>query len=162
MTNLVTVTELVTLKNTLKRLKTVFLRPNQLTTKTAGNRIKTATREMKKTMMTTAMLVVMAAGVMMLSAFVTPKQDAKAESSQIQMSDDAWKLFHSSVAYCDGDTDQCIGRGDVWINTDTYQVKFLISGYGHGNKGDGFDLTEYTGKNGYNYRFWHPDKKKYH
>lgn len=117
---------------------------------------------MKKVFITMIILAGMTAGAMMLSSFATAKQDAKVESSQIQMNDDAWKLFHSGVAYCDGDTDQCVGRGDVWINTDTYQVKFLISGYGHGNRGDGFDLTEYTRKDGYNYRFWHPDRNKYY
>ena len=108
------------------------------------------------------MLVVMAAGAMMLSSFATSKQDAKAESSQIQMNDDAWKLFHSGVAFCNGDTDQCVGRGDVWVNTDTYQVKIQPTGYKSPKIGGGFDLTEYSGKQGYNYRFWHSDKKEYY
>ena len=45
---MVTVTELVTWKSALKRKKKVFSQPNQLTTKTAGDRIKTATKKMKK------------------------------------------------------------------------------------------------------------------
>lgn len=45
------------------------------------------------------MLVVMSAGAMMLSSFATSKQDAKAESSQIQMNDSPWKKFRERVAY---------------------------------------------------------------
>ena len=103
-----------------------------------------------------AMLVVMSAGAMMLSSFATSKQDAKAESSQIQMNDDAWKLFREGIAYCDGDTDQCEGQGDVWVNTDTYQARIKIVNAGP------YDLTDYTGKEGYNMRFWHGGAKKYY
>lgn len=101
------------------------------------------------------MLVVMSAGAMMLSSFATSKQDAKAESSQIQMNDDPWQLYRENVAYCDGDTDQCKGKGDVYVNTDTYQIQFRIGT-------DKYDLTEYTGKAGYNYRFWHRWDEKYY
>ena len=118
--------------------------------------------KMKKILMTMAMLVVMLAGAMMLSSFATSKQDAKAESSQIQMNDSPWKLFHSGVAYCDGDTDQCMGTGDVWVNTDTYQVKIQLKGDNSPKKGGGRDLTEYTGKDGYNYRFWHVGERAYY
>ena len=45
MTNLVTVTELVTKKIAIKQWKKVFLWSNQLTTKTAGDRIKTAIKK---------------------------------------------------------------------------------------------------------------------
>lgn len=102
------------------------------------------------------MLVVMSAGAMMLSSFTTPKQDAKAESSQIQMNDSPWKLFRESVAFCDGDTDQCVGRGNIYVNTDTYQVRIHVPG------GYDYDLTDYTGKQGYNMRFWHSKNEKYY
>ena len=101
------------------------------------------------------MLVVMSAGAMMLSSFATSKQDAKAESSQIQMNDSPWKKFRERVAYCDGDTDQCVGQGDVWVNTDTYQAQIRFDRYE-------YDLTDYTGKEGYNMRFWHSWHKKYY
>ena len=104
-----------------------------------------------------AMLVVMSAGAMMLSSFATSKQDAKAENSQIQMNDDAWKLFREGVAFCDGDTDQCVGRGNIYVNTDTYQARIRPQG-----RDDYYDLTEYTRKDGYNYRFWHSEKKTYY
>ena len=91
----------------------------------------------------------MSAGVMMLTAFTTPEQNAKAKSSQIQMNDDDWLLYREGVNYCDGDNGTCMGRGDVYINRNTYQVKIRIDGIGF------FDLTEYTGKDGYNYRFWY-------
>lgn len=111
---------------------------------------------MKKIMMTMAVLVGMMTGAMMLSAFTTPKQDVKAESSQIQMNDDPWQLYRENVAYCDGDTDQCKGKGDVYVNTDTFQIQIRLGVYGT------YDLTEYTGKAGYNYRFWHSGVKCYY
>lgn len=108
-----------------------------------------------KKILTIAVLVGMTAGAMMLSAFTSPKQDAKTECSQIQMNDD-WKVFRENVAYCNGDTDMCEGRGKVWVNTDTYQVAFQpdVSSYK-------FDLTEYTKKDGYNMRFWWNDAYHY-
>ena len=112
---------------------------------------------MKKIMMTMAVLVGMMTGAMMLSAFTTPKQDVKAESSQIQMNDDPWQLYRENVAYCDGDTDQCIGKGNVYVNTDTYQIQIQL--WDNRKK---YDLTEYTGKAGYNYRFWHSGVKCYY
>lgn len=114
---------------------------------------------MKKTLITMAMLVVMAAGAMMLSSFATSKQDAKAESSQIQINDD-WELFRTGVAYCDADTDKCMGTGDVYVNTNTYQARIRVY-IGNGNYSY-YDLTEYTRKDGYNYRFWHSDKQTYY
>ena len=93
-----------------------------------------------------ALLVVIAAGAMMLSAFATSKQDAKAESSQIEMNDDDWKLVREDVAYC-SEEGQCLGRGEVYINRNNGQLRFR---YNYRN----FDLTEYTGVDGYNYRFW--------
>lgn len=114
---------------------------------------------MKKTLITMAMLVVMAAGAMMLSSFATSKQDAKAESSQIQINDD-WELFRTGVAYCDADTDKCMGTGDVYINTNTNQARIRVY-IGNGNYSY-YDLTEYTRKDGYNYRFWHSDKQTYY
>ena len=110
---------------------------------------------MKKIMMTMAVLVGMMTGAMMLSAFTTPKQDVKAESSQIQMNDDPWQLYRENVAYCNGDTDRCMGSGDVYVNTDTHQIQFRIGTAK-------YDLTEYTGKAGYNYRFWHDMKVCYY
>lgn len=117
---------------------------------------------MKKIMMTMAVLVGMTAGAMMLSSFATPKQDASPESSQLQMNDDAWKLVRSDVAYCDGDTDQCKGTGDVWVNTDTHQAKIQLDIRLTPKSGGGYDLTKYTGKQGYNYRFWHSEKNCYY
>lgn len=117
---------------------------------------------MKKIMMTMAVLVGMMTGAMMLSAFTTPKQDVKAESSQIQMNDDPWQLYRENVAYCNGDTDRCMGSGDVWVNTDTSQAKIALSKKNTPPKGGGYDLTEYTRKEGYNYRFWHTGDNKYY
>ena len=130
--------------------------PNRLTTKPAGDRIKTAIRNMKKLLMTTALLVVMSAGAMMLSSFTTPKQDSKAESSQIQMNDSPWKVFRENVPYCDGDNDVCKGKGKVWVNTDTYQVAFEPDCCAR------TDLSEYTYKKGYNMRFWADWNKCYY
>lgn len=117
---------------------------------------------MKKIMMTMTVLVGMTAGAMMLSSFATPKQDAKAESSQIQMNNDNWKVARQNVAYCDGDTDQCKGTGDVWVNTDTSQAKIVLDIRFTPPAGGGYDLTEYTRKEGYNYRFWHTKDNKYY
>jgi hypothetical protein len=114
---------------------------------------------MKKLLMTTAMLVVMSAGAMMLSSFTTPKQDSKAESSQIQMNDDNWKVFRQNVAYCDADTDQCNGYGTVYLNTDTKQLAITPQGYNYPYK---IDLGEYTAKEGYNMRFWYEGDRKYY
>ena len=103
-----------------------------------------------------AVLVGFTAGAMTLSAFTTPKQDAKTktESSQTKMND-SWKKFREGVAYCDGDNGTCKGTGDVWVNTDTYQVQFRIGSAR-------YDLTEYTGKDGYNMRFWHKTHECYY
>ena len=112
---------------------------------------------MKKILWTIAVLVGMTAGSMMLSAFTTPKQDAKTNCSQIQMNDDNWKLFREQVPYCDADKGTCKGYGEVWINTDTYQVVFKTC-----SSCKMRDLSEYTGKDGYNMRFWHDSDSKYY
>ena len=113
---------------------------------------------MKKVLIVTAVLIGMMVGAMMLSAFTTPKQDAKAECSKIE--NDDWVKMREGVAYCDGDNGTCLGTGDIYVNEDTYQVRIQIktpSSYS-GNK---YDLTDYTGKDGYNMRFWHSGLKKY-
>ncbi len=115
--------------------------------------------KMKKVLLTMAVLIGMTAGTMMLSAFTTPKQDAQSECSQIKMNDDNWKVFREKVAYCDADTDMCKGYGTVYVNTDTYQVAIRPAGYNYPYK---VDLGEYTGKEGYNMRFWHEGDKKYY
>ena len=135
-------------------MKKVFSQSNQLTTKTAGDRIKTARKEMKKVFITMIILAGMTAGAMMLSSFATAKQDAKVESSQIKMNDD-WVKFREGGAYCDGDTDRCMGRGDVWINPNTYQARIRVDD-------SNYDLTDYTRKEGYNMRFWHGGDKVYY
>lgn len=111
--------------------------------------------KMKKVLLTMVVLVGMTAGAMTLSAFTTPKQEAKTECSQNKMNADNWKLFREGVAYCDGDTGTCVGTGDVWVNTETYQIRFRKSA-------TNYDLTEYTGKDGYNMRFWDGGAKKYY
>ena len=68
-----------------------------------------------------AMVAVIAVGAAMMSAFTTAKQDA----SQIENSDDNWKVFREKVPYCDADKDVCMGYGKVWVNTIFY-VKCLI------------------------------------
>ena len=103
-----------------------------------------------------AVLVGMITGAMTLSAFTTSKQDAKTECSQTKMNDDNWKVFRDNVAFCDADTDQCFGYGTVYLNTDNYQVAILVPGWN-----DKIDLGEYTLKDGYNWRFWHPNKEQY-
>ena len=101
----------------------------------------------------------MAVGAMMLSSFTAPRQNAKAENSQIQMNDDDWLLYRESVAYCDGDTDQCKGHGNVYVNSNTYQVRIRVN---YDMNYHYLDLTEYTRKEGYNYRFWHTKDQKYY
>ena len=74
------------------------------------------------------------------------------------MNDD-WELFRSNVAYCDGDNDRCMGTGDVYFNTRTYQFKIDVF---HDNNHYKYDLTEYTSKEGYNMRFWDTKKSTYY
>lgn len=115
--------------------------------------------KMKKILMTMVLLVVMSAGAMMLSSFTTSKQDAKTESSQIQLNGDDWMLYREGVAFCDGDTDQCKGHGNVYVNSNTYQVRIDVY---YDEVHHHLDLTEYTSKEGYNYRFWHGKDNKYY
>ena len=111
--------------------------------------------KMKKVLLTMAVLIGMTVGAMTLSAFTTPKQDSRTEYSPTKMNDDNWKKFREGVAYCDGDKGTCMGTGDVWVNTETYQVQFRKGG-------KKYDLTEYTGKDGYNMRFWDGGDSKYY
>lgn len=111
-----------------------------------------------KKILTIAVLVGMTAGAILLSAFTTPKQDAKTECSQIQMNDD-WMLYREGVAYCDGDTDQCVGQGNIYVNSNTYQARIRVyyqSNYYY------YDLTDYTKKEGYNMRFWDSERSTYY
>jgi len=112
---------------------------------------------MKKYLFSTFMIAIMVAGAMMLSSFTTPKQNSKTKSSQIEMNG-GWKIFRENVPYCDGDKGVCEGTGYVWVNTDTYQVAFSFSTTSNCTK---YDLSEYTGKDGYNMRFWYNSKYHY-
>lgn len=94
-------------------------------------------------------------GAMTLSAFTAPRNTASSEDEYILASNN-WKLFRENVPYCDGDKGVCEGTGKVWVNTDTYQVAFSIDGYS-----TKYDLSEYTGKDGYNMRFWYNNKYHY-
>jgi len=113
--------------------------------------------KMKKVLLTMAVLIGLTTGVMTLSAFTTPKHDAKTECSNTKMNDDNWKKFREKVPYCDGDKDMCMGYGTVWVNTDTYQVAFEDDKTSHK-----YDLSEYTKKEGYNMRFWRSSDSKYY
>lgn len=111
---------------------------------------------MKKLLISMTLLIGMVAGVMVLSSFTTPKQNAKTECSQSEVAADSWKLFRENVPYCDPAKKTCIGYGFVWVNTDTYQITFSIS-----KTGSKYDLSEYTKEEGYNMRFWHSPNSKY-
>lgn len=108
---------------------------------------------MKKIVLTLVMFVCLIANAMVLSSFVVPKQ----ENTQIKASGDNWKKFRENVPYCDADGKSCVGYGIVWVNTDTYQIAFSIDGYS-----TKYDLSEYTGCDGYNMRFWHKGNSKYY
>ena len=96
----------------------------------------------------------MLTSVMLFSSFVAPKQ----ECSQIEMNaNDNWKLFREKVPYCDVDKKTCVGYGKVWVNTETYQIAFQIDG-----TSTKYDLSEYTGYDGYNMRFWYKTSSKYY
>lgn len=107
----------------------------------------------KKIFVTATLLVAIIASAMVFSSFKAPKENTTI--SKIEMNASTWKKFREGVAYCDGDKGTCMGTGDVWVNTDTYQIQFRI---GNGK----YDLTEYTGKDGYNMRFWHSGADKYY
>lgn len=108
----------------------------------------------KKLFVTATLFIGMIAGAMVFSSFKAPKEEKSTNAAQIQMND-SWKKFREGVAYCDGEKDACMGRGDVWVNTDTYQVVIRI-----GNVN--YDLSEYTGKRGYNMRFWFSPNEVYY
>lgn len=93
---------------------------------------------------------------MTLSAFTSLNKTTVSEDEYILAASDNWKLFRENVPYCDGDKGVCKGTGNVYVNTDTYQVVIKLS------SGIKYDLSEYTGKDGYNMRFWHSSDKTYY
>ncbi|MCQ2306244.1 MAG: hypothetical protein MJ000_01600 [Bacteroidales bacterium] len=109
----------------------------------------------KKFLLTISMIFAFTTVVATLSSFTTPKQDVKSECSQIKADDD-WMLFRENVPYCDVDTQTCEGYGYVWVNKANYQIAFSIT-----KTGKKYDLAEYTGKDGYNMRFWYNSKYHY-
>lgn len=108
----------------------------------------------KKLFVTVALLIGIIAGGMVFSSFMAPKDEKNNDVTQITMNDN-WKKFREGVAYCDADNGTCVGTGNVYVNTDTYQIQFRILD-------SKYDLTEYTGKDGYNMRFWHKKDNKYY
>ena len=112
---------------------------------------------MKKTLFTIAAFAVMIVGAMTLSAFTSTHNTITDEYNYLLAANDGWKQFRVNVPYCDGDN-TCMGTGTVWVNTDTYQVAFQADSYPSCGK---MDMGEYTGKDGYNMRFWHCSLKKY-
>lgn len=110
---------------------------------------------MKRIITTMAIAAGMMASVMMFSSFTTPKQS----SLSIEMNANNWKLFREKVPYCDAGKDVCAGYGYVWVNTETYQVAISLSINPSSVK---YDLSEYSGKEGYNMRFWHESNKTYY
>lgn len=120
-----------------------------------------AKKKMKKNLFVTAILLIgMIAGAMVFSSFKAPKQEKNTETTSIAMGDD-WKVIRENVPYCDADANACAGYGKVWINKDTYQVAFQVTS-GLGDTTTKFDLAEYTGKDGYNMRFYYKNKDKYY
>ena len=104
------------------------------------------------------MLVVMAAGAMMLSAFTTPKQAVKVECSVTEMNGENWVVARQNVPYCTED-DRCAGYGTLWYNEDNGQFAF--------SKGSSSTNTKYalaysTKVDGYNYRFWNSNDGCYY
>ena len=115
-----------------------------------------AKKKMKKNLFVTVVLLIgIIASGMMFSSFTTPINEQNTSVTKNTTSDDNWKKFREGVAYCDADKGTCVGTGDVWVNTETYQVQFRKGG-------NCYDLTEYTGKDGYNMRFWDNYKKCYY
>jgi len=117
-----------------------------------------AKKKMKKTLLTIGMFAILATSAIMFSAFTTPKHETRTECSQNEMGD-PWKKMRSGVAICNGDTDACMGTGDIYVNEDTKQVKIRVRTFGTATFSDksnyDYDLTVYTGKDGYNMRFWY-------
>ena len=111
---------------------------------------------MKKILISMTMLIGIVTGAMVLSSFTTPMQDAKTECLQTEVAADSWKLFRENVPYCDAEHNNCEGYGQVWVNTDTYQVAFKLP-----RDATKYDLSEYTQKDGYNMRFWWNNKYHY-
>ena len=104
--------------------------------------------------MTLVIFVGMLTSVMVLSSFVSPKQ----ECSQTEMNANGnWKRFREKVPYCDAEHKTCKGYGTVWVNTETYQIAFEDD-----KTADKYDLSEYTGYEGYNMRFWRSSDKSYY
>ena len=109
---------------------------------------------MKKIILTLVIFVSMLTSIVVFSSFVVPKQ----ERSKIEMNaNDKWKLFREKVPYCDVGEKKCVGYGKVWVNTETYQIAFQIDG-----QTTRYDLSEYTGYDGYNMRFWYEYTKQYY
>ena len=109
---------------------------------------------MKRLFLTLVMFASMLASVIALSSFVAPKQ----EYSQTEMNaNDKWKVFREKVPYCDVEKKTCKGYGKVWVNTETFQIAFQMEG-----NGTKYDLSEYTGCDGYNMRFWYDGASKYY
>lgn len=106
----------------------------------------------KKILLAMAVIAVLTAGFITLSAFTT----SKTVNSQISIDDDNWRVIRENVPYCDGDKGICEGYGKVWVNRETYQIAFQIN-----NGNTKFDLAEYKGKDGYNMRFWYNNAYHY-
>jgi hypothetical protein len=107
-----------------------------------------------KVVLTMAVLAVIVVGAMTLSAF-TSLGNATSTEKEYSLASSDWKLFRENVPYCDGG-EKCMGYGKVWVNTDTYQVAFDAE-----NTCGKTDLSEYTGKDGYNMRFWNCSLKQF-
>lgn len=116
---------------------------------------------MKKTLFTIGMFAILATSAIMFSAFTSPKHETKTEFSQNEMND-PWKKVREGVAICDGEN-ACIGTGDIYVNEETGQGRItIINIIGCSNcKSDKYDLTAYSGKDGYNFRFWCSRISKY-
>ncbi len=112
---------------------------------------------MKKHFITIIAFVAMTIGVMTLNAFTVFGKSIVSEYEYTLAANDGWKVIRENVPYCDGDN-TCMGTGKVWVNTETYQVAFQADSYPGCGK---MDMGEYTGKDGYNMRFWHCSLKKY-
>lgn len=74
----------------------IILLPITFINQTAGNRIKTAIRSMKKILITMAVLTGMVAGAMVFSSFAAPRQVEKEKCTQIEAST---PVYWEGVAY---------------------------------------------------------------
>lgn len=114
-------------------------------------------QKMKKVLFSMAMIAMIAAGTLMLSAFNTPKQEENTDCSQIAMNDDEWTIIRENVDFCAQDKDgnwACVGRGNVRANQ---KLQMQINGWAS----VWYDLTLYDGEKGYNMRFWNGHLNKY-